>query len=294
MKDSYYHDSKVSDILNYMDRFDLLSEEETNKLLIEAKNGDIKAINKLIVHNHGLIVNIAKQYNNKGLDLSELMQEGVFGFYDAIKRFDFNHNTKFSTYVSVWIRSYIRVALYKNRGIPKQVFLDVRHLSQTENRLTVLLERKPTDLELSEALDYKVDKIKQLKTARRFLKKTNINEKVQFDGGKNYFLADNIVDPDWDYTEEIIDSEIKTVINNWIENSSLTDREKSVIKLYFGFEGKRYTLVEIGKYLNLTKETIRLTKIKALEKLKNSEYAKDAILYNVNQPSLNQLQSPKK
>lgn len=145
----------------------VLSQDELDTLIEKSMENDREAINKIVEHNLGLVVSIAKKCNNSGIPILDLIQEGNLGLYDAIVRFDKKRNIKFSTYAAFWIKKYIYEAIYdqsRNVKISRRKELQVRDLKRAEYELMQKLQRKPRLEEISEYTDLSIYVIKELKT----------------------------------------------------------------------------------------------------------------------------------
>lgn len=269
----------VSTYLYEASRYPLLSTLETEELVIKAQSGDKEARNKLINSNLRLVISIAKRYANKGVPFLDLVQEGNIGLMNTVDKFDLSMGCKFSTYATWWIRHKISRALQELSGhvrIPVNLQFTVAKYTKIVDMLSVKLEREPKLEEIAEEMNISVSKailLNQLKKGT-----ISLNEKANDDYDDASELLDFIKD-DFDVDEEIQKKRIISDTSNMLESIDLTDREREVILLHFGFSGRIYSLEEIGKKLGYTKERIRQIESGALSKIIYSEKANVLTVY---------------
>lgn len=245
----------------------LMAEEET-ELARSVRAGDEKALEKLTASNLRFVVSVAKQYQNQGLSLSDLINEGNIGLMKAAKRFDETKGFKFISYAVWWIRQSILQALAEQSRIVRLPLSRVGTLHKI-GRLSSEFEqeygREPSTEEIAEALDMKPGDVKDsMRIASR-----HVSLDAPLKAGEDNRLLDLIEDGDQDAPDEalMVDS-LKEEIFKALD--SLTEREAAVIGLYFGINReKSHTLEEIGSCFNLTRERVRQIKEKALRRLRH-------------------------
>jgi RNA polymerase primary sigma factor len=246
-----------------------LSAEEECRLAVAIRTGDKKALEKLIKANLRFVVSVARNYQNQGLPLGELISEGNLGLIQAAKRFDEKRNFKFISYAVWWIRQAILRALADRSRItrvPLNRIGIIHKVGRTQSKLEQRFRRVPTIEEIAQELGLAEEEIIAIqKIGNRYL---SLDTPVQSDD------SSQLIDLLHDENQEMPDSNLIEVstqqgINKILD--TLNDREKRVLKLYFGVgEDTPHTLDEIGKRLHLTRERVRQIKEKAIHRLKNS------------------------
>lgn len=252
--------------------FDILKKDEERELLVKAHNGDHDAKERLIVCNLRLVVNIAKKYTNKGLNLIDLISEGNFGLISAIDKFDINRDVRFSTYAVWWIKQSITKAIIcKGRGIriPSYKY-DL--LNKVNKYVTVKMKEDgtyPEIEEIAEELEIDPEKIEEIMTV--FQETMSLSASI----GEDICLEDTIADnPDLDLEEEVIQEIGRNKIKALMD--TLDDREREIIKMRYGIDGEEiHTLEQIGNTFNITRERVRQIEKKTLRKLR-IQYIKNA------------------
>lgn len=261
-------------------KVDLLRSEEEVELAKRIKEGDRIALEKLTKANLRFVVSVAKQFQNQGLPLGDLINEGNLGLIKAAERFDETRGFKFISYAVWWIRQSIMQAIAEQS---RMVRLPLNRIG-TLNRLTKAFreleqqnERKPTAEELAKVLDMsKEDVVTAMEHYGRHL---SVDAPFKSDGeSKNSLLDvlenDKLPSPDTDLMKESLKNEVKEIL------SSLTEKEAQVLKLYFGIDGERSaTLEEIGERFNLTRERVRQIKEKAIRSLRHAPRSKQLRAY---------------
>lgn len=246
----------------------LITPEDEVRLAKEIQKGSQKALEDLTKANLRFVVSVAKQYQNQGLSLGDLINEGNLGLIKAAKRFDETRGFKFISYAVWWIRQSILQALAEQSRIVRLPLNRVGALNKIGKELSKLeqeYERVPSAAELADSLDMTVSEVADtLRISGRHL-----SVDAPFAQGEDNRLLDVLEneetpDPDNDLMGESLKVEIERAL------SKLTDREAEVIRLYFGI-GREHslTLEEIGERFDLTRERVRQIKEKALRKLRH-------------------------
>lgn len=250
-------------------KVDLLTAEEEVILARQIKEGDKDALNKLVRGNLRFVVSVAKQYQNQGLSLPDLINEGNLGLIKAAKRFDETRGFKFISYAVWWIRQSILQALAEQARIVKLPLNKIGSINKVNKAFTALeqkFEREPSVDELAEVLQLAPKDVRDaLKNSGRHI---SMDAPLSSDDDTTMYdiLAVNELPmPDRSLLNDSLRKEIERVLN------TLTDRESDIIRLYFGIDGTHpHTLEEVGEKLDLTRERVRQIKEKALKKLKQT------------------------
>jgi RNA polymerase primary sigma factor len=263
----------IDKYLQEIGKVDLLTPEEEIELAIKVRENDQKSLEKLIKANLRFVVSVAKQYQNQGLSLGDLINEGTLGLIKAAKRFDPTRGFKFISYAVWWIRQSILQALAEQSRIVRLPLNRVGALNKIGKKFSELeqeFEREPSPSEIAEQLDmslYEVDKTLQI--SGRHL---SVDQPfVQGEDNKllDVMADDNQLPPDYTLMKESLRTEVERALK------SLTDREAEVIRLYFGIEREHpLTLEEIGEKFNLTRERVRQIKEKAIRRLRHATRSK--------------------
>ena len=257
----------IDKYLQEIGKYELLTPEEEIELAKRAKQGDEKALEKLIQANLRFVVSVAKQYQNQGLPLGDLINEGNLGLIKAAKRFDETRGFKFISYAVWWIRQSILQALAEQSRIVRLPLNRVGALNKIGKKLSQLeqeFEREPSANEIAEELDMSVYEVADtLKISGR-----HVSMDAPFVEGEDNKLLDVMPNesdpaPDNELMRESLRQEIEEALN------TLDQREKEVVKLYFGIGYEHpLTLEEIGEKFKLTRERVRQIKEKAIKKLR--------------------------
>ncbi len=259
--------------LQEIGKVELLTPEQEIELAIRMKNGDETAMEQLTKANLRFVVSVAKQYQNQGLSLGDLINEGNLGLIKAARRFDETRGFKFISYAVWWIRQSILQALAEQSRIVRLPLNRVGALNKIGKAYSSLrqeFEREPSAEEIAEALEMDVDEISS--TMQIYGKQVSMDAPFSL-GDENSLLdvIENVELPSPD--NELISESLKTEINGVL--SILPEREAEVIKLYFGLEGENsMTLEEIGDRFNLTRERVRQIKEKAIRRLRHNSKSK--------------------
>ena len=259
--------------LQEIGREELITAEMEVELAQRIKNGDQLALEKLTKANLRFVVSVAKQYQNQGLTLPDLINEGNLGLIKAAQRFDETRGFKFISYAVWWIRQSILQALAEQSRIVRLPLNQVGSLNKINkafSRLEQEFERPPNSDELATALDLPEDKVKDtMKVSGR-----HVSVDAPFVDGEDNSLLDVMVNndspkADLDLMRESLQREIERSL------STLSDKEKDVVMLFFGI-GKQHglTLEEIGTKFDLTRERVRQIKEKAIRRLRHNSRSK--------------------
>ena len=257
----------------------LLTPEEEKNYAIKVAGGDKEARKKLIESNLRLVVSIAKRYQNKGLALLDLIQEGNLGLMKAVDKFDVSKGTKFSTYATWWIRQAIlRAIADKSRNIRLPVYTHerLRYYRRAFAELSVKLNRDPKPEEIAQEYNLTLEEIEYLERIPDETVSINVTVSEDHETELGEFIQD-----DGDSVEDIvINNNLHDSIMKLFDDCKLTDIQRNVLVLRFGLDGENpRTLEQIGKMYNVTRERIRQIEDKALQRIRKSRYSKAFSVY---------------
>ena len=280
----YYDDDlKLTDsvkiYLREIGEYPLLSIEQQRDLALKILDGDNKARELFINSNLRLVVNVAKRYIGNGLTFLDLIQEGNLGLITAVDKYDVKKGFNFSTYAIWWIRQAITKAIeYKGRTIriAAHVYEKVQLYKKIFRNLEIKLNREPTINEIADEMELSVSEVSDLQQLQ--IDVVSINAIIEDE--KRTELEDFIVSTD-ESPEDIATKEnMKQDINNLLISCNLKPRERDILILRYGLDGKEpMTLVEIGKIYNLTRERVRQIESNALKKIRKSNFVKRLVDY---------------
>lgn len=265
--------------LQEIGKVDLVTAEEEVTLAQKIKQGNQEALEKLVKANLRFVVSVAKQYQHNGLSLNDLINEGNVGLVKAAQKFDETKGFKFISYAVWWIRQSIMQALAEQSRLVRLPLNKVGSLSKINKAFSELeqqFEREPTADELAECLDIGVEEIKNtLSVSTR-----HVSMDAPFDDGENSSLLDVLENRDTERTDEKLDYTFSLKVETDRTLATLTERERDVIKLFFGI-GVPYamTLEDIGEEFGLTRERVRQIKDNAINKLRSSTRNKSLKAY---------------
>jgi len=252
--------------LQEIGKVDLITPEEEVMLARKIKTGDRDALAKLVKSNLRFVVSVAKQYQNQGMSLPDLINEGNLGLIKAAQRFDETRGFKFISYAVWWIRQAILQALAEQARIvrlPVNKIGSINKINRVFARLEQEYEREPSANEIADVLELAPEEVKEvLKTNGRTV---SMDAPISSEEDNNMYdvlQSEDNPSPDKHLINESLAYEIERAL------STLSPREAKVIKLYFGINMKHpLTLEEIGEELGLTRERVRQIKEKALKRI---------------------------
>jgi RNA polymerase primary sigma factor len=255
-----------------------LSLEEEAVLAVGIRNDDRKALEKLVSANLRFVVSVSRNYQNQGLPLSDMINEGNLGLIRAAKRFDEKKNFKFISYAVWWIRQAILQALAEQSRIiklPLNRVGTIHKIGKAQGRLEQKYCRLPNAEEI--AIELQIDIAEVRDTIK--IGNSHMSLDAPLLHGEDSKLLDVLRDNDQQQPDNgVLEISLQDEVNKTL--STLSDREKEVIKLYFGIgEETAHTLEEIGQRFNLTRERVRQIKEKALRRLKHSSRSKRLNIY---------------
>jgi RNA polymerase primary sigma factor len=259
--------------LHEIGRLEMISAEEEVELARRIRKGDSKALEKLVNANLRFVVSVAKQYQNQGLALPDLINEGNVGLIKAAQRFDETRGFKFISYAVWWIRQSILQALAEQSRIvrlPLNKIGSISRISKVFAELEQKYEREPTVLELAQALELApADVLEALRTANRPI---SMDAPIGTEEDTSLYdvLGNNdSPSPDKDLIHDSLQKEIARVL------TTLSAREAKILQLYYGLNNHPpLSLDEISAEVGLTRERVRQIKEKAIKRLKNSSRCK--------------------
>lgn len=254
--------------LQEIGKVELISAEEEVDLARRIHNGDLDARNSLINANLRFVVSVSKQYQNKGMSLPDMINEGNLGLIKAAERFDETRGFKFISYAVWWIRQSIMQALAEKTRIVRLPLNRFSHINKIKRTIDVLeqkYEREPTIVEITQSLDLSPADVKEaLRNTRQSI---SFDASLALDEESNLYdvlLIEDTTSPDKELLADSLKEEIERVIN------TLPQREANIIRLSFGLNCEHvYTLEEISEEYNLTRERIRQIKERAIKRLKH-------------------------
>ena len=259
--------------LQEIGREELITVEEEVELAQKIRKGDRRALEKLTRANLRFVVSVAKQYQNQGLSLPDLINEGNLGLIKAAEKFDETRGFKFISYAVWWIRQSILQALAEQARIvrlPLNQVGSLNKISKAFSKFEQENERRPSAEELADQLDLPVDKVvDSLKVSGR-----HISVDAPFVDGEDNSLLDVLVNDDSPMADNSLVNESLSCEINRALSTTLTEREQQIIEMFFGIGQQEMTLEEIGDRFGLTRERVRQIKEKAIRRLKQNQRSK--------------------
>lgn len=263
-------DSKALDrYLQEIGREDLISVQEEVDLARRIREGDQKALDKLVRANLRFVVSVAKQYQNQGLSLPDLINEGNLGLIRAAQRFDETRGFKFISYAVWWVRQSILQALAEQSRIvrlPLNRVGSLNKINKERSKFEQEFERIPSAEELAERLDIPADQVADtMKVSGR-----HISVDAPFADGDENSLLDVLINDDTPTPDRVLNQEsLSKEVDRALQQ--LDERERNIVKMFFGIGGQEMTLEEIGAKYDLTRERVRQIKEKAIRRLKSQK-----------------------
>ena len=263
--------------LQEIGREELITVEEEVELAQRIRKGDRYAIEKLTKANLRFVVSVAKQYQNQGLSLPDLINEGNLGLIKAAQKFDETRGFKFISYAVWWIRQSILQALAEQSRIVRLPLNQVGSLNKINKAFSKFEqenERIPTPEELAETLGLPKEKVADtLNVSGR-----HVSVDAPFTDGEENSLLDVMINPDSPHADREL---VKESLVKEIERSlsTLTERERDILKFFFGIGAQELSLEEIGDHLGLTRERVRQIKEKAIRRLRHTSRSKHLKTY---------------
>ena len=265
-RDSASLDRYLSDIA----KVPLITADEEVELARRIRNGDEAALDKLVTANLRFVVSIAKKYQNQGISLPDLINEGNMGLVRAARRFDETRGFKFISYAVWWIRQAILTAIAEQSRVvrlPLNQVGTIAKIRKEMSRLEQELQRAPSVDEIAEAVDLPADKVADLLRQNGF--HVSIDAPVASDDETKFidtFVTDDTPATDDSLMSESLCVELDDVL------AELPETEREVLSLYFGFHAKReYTLDEISACTDLSRERVRQIKERAIKRLRTAD-----------------------
>jgi RNA polymerase primary sigma factor len=266
-------DGSLDVYLREISRYPLINQEEEVSLAQRIRLGEEEALDKMVRSNLRFVVSVAKKYQNQGVSLSDLINEGNLGLIRAAHKFDETKGIKFISYAVWWIRQGILQALAEQSRIVRVPLNRAGALHRITRRSAALrqeLGREPTAAEVAEGMDISVEEIEKTLA----ISQNHVSLDAPLAPGEENRLLDYLADtqnpgPDVETFERALTQSIVEVL------SSLREREANILRLYFGLEGPEpMTLEEIGTKLGITRERVRQIKEKALSRLRHVSRSK--------------------
>jgi RNA polymerase primary sigma factor len=252
--------------LSDVNRESMISPEEEVELAVRIREGDEKALEKMVRANLRFVVSVAKQYQNQGINLSDLINEGNLGLIKAARRFDETRGFKFISFAVWWIRQSIMQALADDARIVRIPLNQIGKMNKINRALADLeqkLQRHPTDDEVADLLEMDVSAVQ---TAPQYA-----NKHMSLDAPLSEYDSESTTFGDMIHSEETADKmmynqSLRTDIDRTLD--TLPDKERNVLRMYYGLDGRTMSLNEIGDKLELTRERVRQIKDRAITRLR--------------------------
>lgn len=258
----------IEKYLQEIGKVEMVTPEEEVELARRIRQGDQESLERLVSANLRFVVSVAKKYQNLGLPLNDIINEGNLGLVKAAQRFDETRGFKFISYAVWWIRQSIIQAIAENSRLVRLPLNKVGSLTKINKAFSTLeqeYEREPTAEELAECLDIGEDEVKTtLSVASR-----HVSMDAPFEEGESNSLIDVLENPDAESADAEMEYRYSLSVETERSLATLTEREREVIKLFYGIGVENpMTLSDIGEALGLTRERVRQIKDKSISKLR--------------------------
>src|SRR5712691_10955829 len=272
-KKSSYEEGSLDQYLRDISAYPLITREEEVRLAQRIRVNDQEALDKLVRSNLRFVVSVAKKYQNQGVSLADLINEGNLGLIRAAHKFDETKGIKFISYAVWWIRQAILQALAEQSRIVRVPLNRAGTLHRIGKRSSALLQelgREPTPSEIAEGMDIDMEEVQKTLS----ISQAHLSLDAPLTPGEDNKLLDYLPDtqnpgPDDEIFEHALTESIEQVL------ATLKEREAKILRLYFGLEGQEpMTLEEIGSLLGITRERVRQIKEKALARLRHVSRAR--------------------
>jgi RNA polymerase nonessential primary-like sigma factor len=269
--DDYFGTDILSDVtqlyFNDIGQNALLTVEEEVRYARLVKQGDFPSRQKMIEHNLRLVVNIAKHYTGRGLQLLDLIEEGNLGLIHALEKFDPERGFRFSTYATWWIRQSIeRAIMYQSRTIrlPVHVIKELNTVLRAMRHLETHSECDPSSDDVAHLVDFRVEDVRRLLSLNERM--TSLDAPLEIDPMLS--VGESIADENTPQPDiRLENAEVETHVREWL--NQLNERQRSVIERRYGLNGSEiHTLEQLAQSLNLTRERVRQIQIEALASLR--------------------------
>jgi len=273
VKRSSYDEGSLDQYLREISQYPLITRKEEVSLAQRIKLGEAEALDKLVRSNLRFVVSVAKKYQNQGVSLSDLINEGNLGLIRAAHKFDETKGIKFISYAVWWIRQAILAALARQGRtvrVPLNRTADLSRIVRTAEFLRQTLRREPTPEEISDATKLSLEVVQSL--AALNTGDVRLDAPLDPDGDRSLierFIAEDLPDTEDQAMDRFLSDEIEQALN------TLQRRDAKVLRLYFGLDGGReHTLEEIGGMLGVTRERVRQLRDRALKRLRDGDVGK--------------------
>ena len=261
-----------------VDRYPLLTYSEERALVKHVSRGEPQAIEKLVSANLRFVIHVARSYQNQGLTLADLINEGNLGLLTAARKFDAEKGVRFITYAVWWIRQNIKKAIEvqsRSVRVPANVLNDLTQVRREQVALRHQLEREPTTCELADATDFPEEKIRH--TLGATYQSVSLDT-LRYEDGE-VPLVETLTDEEAPLSDAtVFDGALKTEVAAALDN--LAPRSRYILALHYGMDGQApHTYQQIGTELGVSRERVRQLKEEALERIRQSHQGRRLATY---------------